>query len=332
MTLNAGVIGLGVGRQHIAGYNMHPQCEVTALCDCNEDVLEAVTAVYPGVRTTTEADEILTDPAIDIVSVASYDNYHYEQIVKALDHEKHVFVEKPLCLFAEEARDIRRRLDEKPHLQLSSNLILRKCPRFMKLKDMIRNGELGELFHVEGDYNYGRLHKITEGWRGTIDFYSVIYGGAVHIVDLLLWLTDDEIVEVAGYGNRIAARDSRFKYNDSVTSVMKFKSGITGRVSVHYGCMRPHFHGLSLYGTGGTFVNAQGNASFYTSNDPNVDAVRMTEGYPDVHKGDLLNSFIDAIVDGSRADVSKDDVFKTMSVCFAMEHAATNGCVKVEYI
>ena len=50
-------------------------------------------------------------------------------------------------------------------------------------------GDLGRVYYMEADYNYGRIHKIVDGWRGAIDYYSVFLGGAVHMVDLLLWLT-----------------------------------------------------------------------------------------------------------------------------------------------
>ena len=225
--LRAGVIGLGVGERHIEGYRSHPDCDVVALCDFSEDKLSMARTKYPGIRLTQRADELLQDPGIDVVSIATYDNYHYQQVVQAINNDKHIFVEKPLCLYESEAAHIRRLLQEKPGLKMSSNLILRMSPRFRLLKQMIMDGDMGQLFYVEGDYNYGRLHKITDGWRDKIDFYSVVYGGGVHIIDLLLWLTDDKVVEVAAYGNNLASRDTSFRYNDMVVSILKFQSGMT---------------------------------------------------------------------------------------------------------
>ena len=49
-------------------------------------------------------------------------------------------------------------------------------------------GDYGRAYYVEADYNYGRLWKLTDGWRGEIPFYSVVYGGAVHMIDLVCWL------------------------------------------------------------------------------------------------------------------------------------------------
>jgi len=331
--LKAGIIGLGVGEKHIEGYNSHPECKVVALCDFSEEKLAAAKQKYPHLKITPEVDEILEDPEIDVVSIASYDNYHYEQIAKAIKNKKHVFVEKPFCLYEKEARHIRKLLHRNSDLKLSSNLILRMSPRFRLLRDKISNGEMGKLFYVEGDYNYGRLHKITDGWRGKIDFYSVVYGGGVHIIDLLLWLTGDHITDVAAYGTDIASEGTPFKYNDMVVCVLRFKSGMIGKMAVNFGCVHPHFHVLSVYGTNATFQNGMEYGMLFESRDASVEPERITAPYPGTQKGDLINSFLDSILNGSEAEVSMQDVFETMSVCFAIEKATyQEGFVSVDYI
>jgi len=331
--LRAAVIGLGVGETHIAGYQSHPACDVVALCDISPDKLSEVGERHRGIELRASADEVLNDPDVDVVSIASYDDHHYEQVVRAIAGDKHVFVEKPLCLNKKEARHIRELLVGKPHLKLSSNLILRLCPRFVDLKARIDRGELGELFLVQGDYHYGRLHKITDGWRGAIDFYSVVCGGAIHMVDLLSWLTGGRVAEVSAVGNRIASDGSQFRYNDTVVSTLRFDNGVVGTAGVSYGCMRPHFHGLAIYGTKATFINGDPNGLLYESRDPQVAPRRMTEPYPGVHKGALITSFIDAILYGRDPIVNEEDVFRTMSVCLAIEKSAAAGTAcPVEYV
>ena len=72
------------------------------------------------------------------------------------------------------------------------------------MRELIAAGELGELFHLEGDYDYGRRHKLTDGWRGRIPYYSVVLGGAIHMVDLLLLA-----VRAARHRGRLAAGGRR---------------------------------------------------------------------------------------------------------------------------
>lgn len=332
-SIRVGIIGLGVGGEHIAGYQSHPDCEVVALCDFSDEKLAMASKQYPDVKLTPQADELLHDPDIDVVSIASYDNYHYQQIVQAIENNKHIFIEKPLCLYESEAAHIRQLLQQKPNLKISSNLILRRSPRFLQLKQMITDSDLGQLFYVEGDYNYGRLNKITEGWRGKIDFYSVVYGGAVHLVDLLLWLTGDSVIEVAAYGNDIASRGTEFRYNDMVVSILKFESGLIGKVAANMGCVFPHFHTLNIYGTRATFVNGLEYATLFESRDPAQTGKKITTPYPGVEKSDLIFSFVESILNHSPAEVTAEDIFKTMSVCFAIEKAThQSDSVMVTYI
>jgi len=331
--IKVGIIGLGVGEKHIIGYENHPDCEVVALCDFSDEKLAMARQKYPGIKLTSLAEEILGDPDIQVVSIASYDNYHYEQVIEAVNNDKHVFIEKPLCLSETEAAHIRQLLKQKPYLIMSSNLVLRVSPRFRQLKQMITDGSFGKLFYVEGDYNYGRLSKITEGWRGKIDYYSVVYGGGIHIVDLLLWLTDDMVVEVAAYGNDISSRGKGFKYNDMVTGILKFKSGLTGKVSANFGCVLPHSHALNIYGTKATFVNGLEYATLFESRDPAHPVKKITTPYSSVEKDNLIYNFIESIQSRSQSEVTIDDIFKTMSVCFAIEKAThQSNSIKVEYI
>lgn len=330
--LKVGIIGLGVGEQHIAGYQRHPGCKVTTLCDFAPEKQALATEKYPHMKVCRNADEVLNDPAIDIVSIATYDNYHYEQLVAAVAAGKHVFMEKPLCLYPKELHHIRQLLAEKTDVRMSSNLILRKSPRFEELKRRIQEGELGELYYLSGDYNYGRIHKIHNEWRGELDYYSVVLGGAVHMIDLLLWLSGDRAVEVSAYGTDIASRGSAFLYDDTVVAVIKFASGLVAKVCSNFACVHPHFHGLEIYGTKATFINGVPDARLFTSRNPDEKPLTITAPYPGSHKGDLIYSFVDAIVSGGRPEVPEDDVFNCMSVCFAIiEACSTSKTVKIPY-
>jgi predicted dehydrogenase len=253
--------------------------------------------------------------------------------MQALDQGKHVFVEKPFVLQESQARAVRDALRKRPNLRLSSNLILRKSPRFVDLRRRIDAGELGRLYHLEGDYNYGRLHKILEGWRGQLEFYSAVHGGGVHVADLLMWLARDRVVEVSAVGNAIASAGSGFRNFDNVVAVLRFAGGAVGKLGVNFGCVFPHFHPLSLYGTQATFVNRTDHALLYTSREPQAAPVRLETAYPGTHKGDLLPSFVDAILGRGAAEVTERDVFDSLAVCFAIERSAHSGRpVAVEYL
>ena len=331
-TLRAAIIGLGVGRQHIRAYEEHPACRVRTLCDISPAKRDEVSQQYPDYEVTADPIEVLTDPAIDIVSIASYDDAHAEQIVLALEHGKHVFAEKPLCLDIKELRRIRSVLKQRPQQRLSCNLILRRSPRFQLVRQMIRDGRMGRLFHVEGEYNYGRLHKLTNGWRGRIPDYSVVLGGAVHLVDQLLWLTGQRVVQVAAFSNGIATDSSSFPGHDMVAALLRFESGMTGTVTANFGCVRPHGHGLTICGTEATFVNGDPHGRLYTSRDAASDPQVISAAHPGAEKGDLIANFLNTILGIAEPEITHDEMFQTMCVCFAIQRAQREQqVVEVEY-
>ncbi|HZP68483.1 MAG TPA: Gfo/Idh/MocA family oxidoreductase [Pseudolabrys sp.] len=319
--LRAAIIGLGVGEKHIAGYEADPRCRVVALSDIDADKLRSVGARHPGRQLVANPADVLTDPSIDVVSIASYDGAHYAQVMSALAAGKHVFVEKPVCLFEHELADIRRALAANPELKLSSNLILRRSPRFARLRQRVREGGLGAPYYAEADYNYGRLSKIVDGWRGHVDYYSVVHGGAIHMLDLLLWIFGERPVAVTAFGNSIATRGTAFRFKDCVTALLKFPSGLVAKVTANFGCVMPHHHNLTVYGTAATFVHDQLGARLYTSRDPAATAVPVDDAYLGPAKGDMLPSFVAAILDGGEPEVSADDVLGTMAVSLAIEKA-----------
>lgn len=325
--LGVGVIGLGVGESLAEAFNRHADCAVVALCDLDAGRLAQVGARYPGARRHRSAEALIDDPAVSIVVVASYDDHHAPQILRALKAGRHVFAEKPLCLSENEALDILAALQRAPELRLSSNTILRMSPRFRALRDEIAGGRMGKVFYAEADYNYGRLHKLTEGWRGRIPNYSVMLGGGIHLVDLLLWLLGTEVTEVCGYGNSIAGRaaGSGFAGHDLSAALLRFADGTVAKVAANFGCVTPHFHRLLVYGTQATFENALPDALRYVSRDPATPPERISAGYPAVGKGDLVPGFVDAVLRRGCAVVSERDVFAALATCFAIDRAIASG-------
>ena len=330
--LRAAVIGLGVGERHIAGYQADPRCRVVALCDTDPRKLGDVQLRYPGLLATTKPEEILEDPSIDIVSIASHDDFHRDQIVAALSLGKHVFAEKPLCLSRAEYRDILLALKNSNGPRLSSNLILRKEPRFVELRNRIRAEKFGNVYYLEGDYDYGRIEKIVGGWRGELAGFSVVHSGGIHLIDLLLWLSASQVVQVFAYGTRIATESTRFRNNDTVVAILKFADGMLGKVSANFACVTPHHHRVSVYGTEATFEQGHLGAAYFSSRDAAVGPELETDAYPAASKGDILPSFVRSILDGSPADVTEKEVFDAMNVSLAIEESLLAGKpVDLEY-
>ncbi len=326
MSLNVGIIGMGIGEKHSIAFESHEKCFVKTLCDFDAERLRLMAKKYPDKFTTEKAKDIINDQGIDIVSVASYDNYHAEQIVQSIENKKHVLTEKPLCLFNEEMEQIRDVLNKNSNIKLSSNLVLRTNPRFQKIRKQIKNGNLGKVYYLEGDYYWGRIHKLN-GWRSRMEFYSIIHGAAIHMIDLVMWLTGERPVEVQAMGNNLATSNSPLKFNSFAVLLLKFNSGIIAKITGNSGCVYPHFHALKVFGTNQTAIHDLLGGLWVDSSEMATKPRPMEEPYPAKEfRKEVINSFVDNILDKTKTPlVSQKDVFDVMSVCFAAEEAMQRG-------
>ena len=312
-----GIIGLGVGEAHLLSYQSIKNVEVRAICDLNQSHLERIAKKYDIAKKYTDYRKIVEDPDIDVVSICSYDNYHAQQIISALQNGKHVMVEKPAVLHPHEAEAVLRELEGAKRF-ITSNLILRQSPRFREVRKRVINGDLGEVFHIEADYLHQILWKITTGWRGKMDFYCTVYGGGIHMIDLMRWIMRKEITSVCAMGTSKAVKGSNYQWPDTITALLEWDDGATGKCTTSLAVKRTKFHSLNVYGTKKTFVNDQPAATLFSGDDPKKDLRAITTPYPGMEKGDLLPEFIDCIRNGVKPAVNEVDIFRVMSVCFAI--------------
>lgn len=329
--IRAAVIGLGVGEQHVLGYRRIPGVEVVAVCDRDPVRLAEVADRLDVPERHTDAAKITEHPDVDVVSICSWDDSHAEQAISAFRHGKHVMVEKPVALSRAAAAGVVAAQQESGRY-ITSNLILRASPRFRDLKERIDRGDLGEVFYVEGDYLHAILHKITEGWRGRMPGYSIVYGGGIHLIDLIRWLVGDEVDEVNGMGTDLLARGSQFPGPDTTVNALRFRNGVLAKTTTTFGPRRPQLHALNVHGTKATFVNGSPSAMWYTSDEAGTGEPVDT-AYPGTEKGDLLPDLIAAIREEREPAVGAVDVFRVADVCFAAaESIRTGATVKVSYL
>ena len=221
---------------------------------------------------------------------------------------------------------------KKTKIIFSSNLILRSNPSFIDLKKKIGRKLIGKIYYCEGDYNYGRINKILYGWRGQIPFYSVILGGAIHLIDLIIWLSGKKIKSVVASGNKISTQNTKFKNFDLVTALLKFEDGMIAKVTSNFGSVTPHHHVLSIYGTKSAFFYNNKEVKYYKSRE-NLNPEKIYSKFNNRQKSQVLRSFIDSIYYKKDLKVVHEkEIINLMSVCFAIEKSLkTKKWEKVEY-
>lgn len=330
--LNVAVIGLGVGNRHADIYKKNKYCNLKIVCDFDKKKLNLFSKKNKNILTVTNDDIIFDNNLIDLVSIASYDKYHYEQILKCFKSKKHFFIEKPICKNEKELRKIKNLyIKNKKNIKFSSNFVLRGNHYLNKMKKELFNIKNEKIFYIEGDYNYGRLNKITNGWRSMESNYSINLGGAIHIIDLFSWFTKSNIASVIATANKIVTNKSNFKYNDFSSSLIKFKDGSIGKINANFGAVIPHNHFLKIFTNKRTIEYSFNELFFYNSRNKNTKPKKYTKN---TYKRDfVLNSFILHLIMNSKPEVTPEDIFKNMSIAFSIDKSiANNRWTKVNYI
>ena len=330
--LKVGVVGLGVGAQHVAGFEADERCDVVAICDLDPQRLRDAVRERPGLATTEDFDELLQSSDVDIVSIASYDDAHFAQAIAAIGAGKHVFVEKPVCRTFEEARQLSHALAEHPQVVLASNLVLRAAPLYQFAREQATAGAIGELYAFDGDYLYGRLEKITDGWRGDVNDYSVMLGGGIHLVDLMLWVTGQRPERVAATGNRISTAGTKFRYDDFVAATYAFPSGLVGRITANFGSVHAHQHVVRVFGTRATLLYDDEGPRLHRSREPGVAVEQLDLAPLPASKAELIPEFVARVVQGNADRGQARHELDVVSACIAADRAlAKGGAVDIKY-
>jgi predicted dehydrogenase len=328
--LQTAVVGLGVGEQHARAFAADPRTQLRLLCDTDERKARELAELLGVGEVRTRFEDVLADAATHIVSIATFDDQHAGQVEAALAAGKHVFCEKPLCRTLDEARRIREAQGRRRHLRVGCNLVLRGAPLYQWLRERIRAGYFGRVYAVDGDYLYGRLPKITEGWRAKVEDYSVFEGGGVHLVDLLIWLLGERPTHVTASGNRIATEGTSFRYDDFVAATFDLPSGCIARVSANFASVTRHQHVLRVFGTERTFLYDDQGARVYEERDPGGLALRIDHAPLPPSKGVLIPDFVSDVL--AATSTSLDDDLAVVAVCHAAELARTSHQrTRIEY-
>ncbi|MBI4662340.1 MAG: Gfo/Idh/MocA family oxidoreductase [Verrucomicrobia bacterium] len=320
------ICGLGIGEQHARAFHALPACRLRWLYDLDTARSRAAADRLGAGTVAPDFPSILSDPTVEIVSIASFDDAHSDQVIKSLRAGKRVFVEKPLCRTFEELRLIKQTWVAAGRMRLASNLVLRAAPLYVWLRRAVQDGEFGEIYAFDGDYLYGRIEKITQGWRKDVANYSVMLGGGVHLVDLMVWITGQKPESVVAFGNRICTAGTEFQPHDFVAATFRFSSGLVGRITANFGCVHPHHHGVRIFGTKKTFIYDDQGPRVHDTRDPEKLPARIDLAPLPASKGDLIPGFVRGVLDGAnKAEAETQHEFDVISACVATDEAVVQG-------
>lgn len=187
-TLNAGVVGLRVGREHVQGFGKS-RANLLAVCDIDTAKVKAVQEEFAVPMAFADFDEMLACEDLDVVSIALQNHLHEPFTVKALEAGKHVLCEKPMAMNAAEAqRMVDAAASAKRKLMIRFNFRFQPASRV--LKQYVDAGELGDVYYARTAWLRKRGFPGLDSWfvQKNLSGGGPLIDLGVHRLDLALWL------------------------------------------------------------------------------------------------------------------------------------------------
>jgi predicted dehydrogenase len=221
-----GVVGLGYWGPNLArNFAAIPGCELAWCCDGSPEARARIAEQFPGVRLAEDLDDLLGDPALDAIAIATPVPSHGELAVRVLEAGKHCFVEKPLAQSVSDAERVVAAARQSGRVLMVGHL-LEYHPGVQKLKEVTDSGELGErIFYIYGNrLNLGKLRADE----------NALWSLGAHDVSVVLHLAGEEPWEAVAHG----ASYVRGGIEDVVFCFLRFPSGLSAHL--HLSWLDPH--------------------------------------------------------------------------------------------
>lgn len=189
--IKVGVVGYGYwGPNLVRNFATSTKTQLAGVSDLRPERLAVVQRQYPTAKTSTDYNDLLADPDIDAIAIATPVRYHYDIALAALQAGKHVMVEKPM---AETAEQCQRLIDEaaKRNLILQVDHTFIYTPAIRKIREMVQSGELGDIYYYDSvRVNLGLFQTDV----------NVLWDLAVHDLSIIEYVFDQVPVAVSATG------------------------------------------------------------------------------------------------------------------------------------
>jgi predicted dehydrogenase len=223
--VRVGVAGLGYWGPNLArNFDRLPGAQLSWICDASKDSRARGKIAFPDARVAAELDELLADPELDAVVIATPVPTHAELAQRVLQAGKHCFVEKPLAQSVAAAEDVLAAAEAAGRTLMVGHL-LEYHPGLELLKELADGGELGEIHYVYGNrLNLGKLRAEE----------NALWSLGAHDVSVLLRLAGEEPSGLSATGECYM----RPGVEDVVFCYLRFPSGLAAHL--HLSWLDPH--------------------------------------------------------------------------------------------
>jgi UDP-N-acetyl-2-amino-2-deoxyglucuronate dehydrogenase len=337
--LKFALVGCGrIAAKHVeAAAANSDQIELAAVCDLVDERMQRIAGIYrekAGVSPRTVADykEVLADPKIDAVAVATESGLHAEICLDALQAGKHVLVEKPMALSVQDCRRLVAEAEARG-LKLGVCHQNRFNPPIQKLRRAVEAGRLGRPLNGTAAIRWNRNQDYYRQapWRGTWAMDGgTLMNQCIHNIDLLQWMLGGEAVSVYAQTDTFL-RD--IEAEDFGALLIRFKSGAIGIVEGS-ACVYPTNleETLSIFGETGTVCIGGLAVNRITSwRLPDEELVQEDAADPDSVYGSghipLYQDFCSAINNKTRPYIDGREGMKAVEIILAAYKSQRDGVV-----
>lgn len=225
-----GIVGMGnMGKYH-ADYLLKGEvahAELAAVCSTSPQKLEAY---KDKVKVFSDGEEMIKSGDIDAVLVATPHYQHTSLGICAIEQGVHLMVEKPISAHKADAERLIAVAEKHPKIVFGAMFQLRTEPRYLKIKKLIQDGELGEIVRINWiitDWYRTEAYYASGGWRATWkgEGGGVLLNQCLHQLDALQWLVGmpSKVRSFAQLG-----RFHNIEVEDNVTAYLEYPNGATG--------------------------------------------------------------------------------------------------------
>ena len=213
-----GIVGVGdFGVMHIQALKQLPEAEVHAVSCRTESRLKAICEKYKIPNWYTNVDDLMNDPEMDVIIVATGEDTHYSFTEKAIREGKHVLLEKPICLNVEDGKKLLE-LEQNTDLYILPGHILRYDASYNNAYRILQNEDM-----------YGKILSIRVKRNVPIERFSLhsrthpVFMALAHDIDIITWLTNSRIKSVCGIQKK---SKEEYRSPDIVFGIAEMENGV----------------------------------------------------------------------------------------------------------
>jgi predicted dehydrogenase len=189
--IEVAVVGVGGWGKNLArNYAQIPEANLRIICDRDPKALEQCKRQYPETRLTREFADVLTDPVVQAVVIATTGPAHFALAKQALEAGKDVYVEKPFTLDVGHAEELIRIAEHRQRILMVGHL-LEYHPVVVRLREMIKSGDLGDVYYIYAQrLNLGTVRNDE----------NALWNFAPHDISVILYMLGMEPSDVSARG------------------------------------------------------------------------------------------------------------------------------------